>query len=147
MRLSKKHGAAPILTKCYLCGEPKNELMLVGAQSDKVARAHGFDDYERMGSQPICMDKLPCEECEKHMKIGVILIGVKDDDQEYRTGHYLVVSPQFIERVIQPKELMERVLDKRVAFVPVTMLADLGLLEEDASNPPDPAFNKTEKET
>lgn len=69
IRLSEKHGVNPTIPVCFFCGEPKNEVALlgkIGGIADLEAPMHCVLDYE------------PCEECAKKMKQGVTLIEVSD---------------------------------------------------------------------
>ncbi len=80
----------------------------------------------------MCVDQEPCDDCAKLMEQGVILISVdeqKTDDLKnpWRTGGWVVVWDEFIERVFKPRELVEQVLRKRVAFLPDEVWCMIGL--------------------
>lgn len=70
IKLSKKHGVNPTIPVCFFCGEPKNEIALLGKiggrNEDLEAPKHCVLDYE------------PCEKCAEKMKQGVALIEVSD---------------------------------------------------------------------
>lgn len=110
VRLSPKHGMNPSIAKCYFCGGDTGEVILAGrlkgdAQAPREAVWH----------------KNPCPACVEYMKQGVIIIGVispnyKGEEPE-RTGHFMVVSDDFIRRNITPKELADKILHKRVVFM------------------------------
>jgi ribosomal protein L37AE/L43A len=72
IRLSTKHGLAPALTFCPLCGKDTNELALLGASCDKVMRevhemtggkAGSIDGYKEYGHNRIPSSE-PCDECK-----------------------------------------------------------------------------------
>jgi hypothetical protein len=119
--LSEKHGVNPAIAKCFLCGEDKNEILLLGKlKGDVEAPKNVVFDYE------------PCDKCKDYMKQGIILISVdeeksKNDHQNpYRTGGWVVVSDDYIKRVVDPP-LRDTLLKKRVGFVPDEAWEMLGL--------------------
>jgi hypothetical protein len=89
IRLHSKHGLAPALTFCRICGKDANELALLGASCDKVMReladatdgqSGSKDGYQEYGHNRIPARE-PCDECKEHLKGGVIFIA--DDTHEY----------------------------------------------------------------
>ena len=69
--LSKKYGVNPTIPVCFFCGQPRNEVALLGKlKDDKEASMHMIIDYE------------PCDECKEKMSYGVTLIGVTDIQPE-----------------------------------------------------------------
>lgn len=116
IRVSEKHGVNPTISQCYFCGEDKNELLLLGRlPGDKQAPMHGVYDYE------------PCETCKSYMKQGIILISVKDNDPEYRTGAFVVVTENAIMKMLKEGEMRDGVLKQRCAFLPDTVWYAIGL--------------------
>ena len=102
IRLSEKHGVNPTIPECFFCGEPKNEVVLLGKlKDDAEAPMHCVLDYE------------PCDRCKEQMSQGVTLIEVTDrqpvdgrppikakgDIPVYPLGSYAVVKPEAAERV------------------------------------------------
>ena len=85
------------------------------------------------------IDKKPCATCAGYMKKGVILISVKDGESgenPYRTGGWVGVTTDFIERVTSPPAAHE-ILKRRSAFIEDSIWKMLGL----------PEFKKPEPET
>lgn len=125
--LDPKHGVNPMLTNCYYCNKPSG-VALIGRAHPTVKEAllKAGAPVGPDGEAPhrgVVFDKDPCTKCREFMDQGVILISVdegKTDDTEnpYRTGGWVVVSTDFIERVFSPPELVEQVLDMRMAWVP-----------------------------
>jgi hypothetical protein len=79
-----------------------------------------------------CIDHAPCQKCKDFMAQGVILISVdpsKSDDPRnpWRSGGWVVVKDEAIERVITTPELRDRILKQRLAFVPDDTWDHLGL--------------------
>lgn len=111
VRLHYKYGLNPTIPTCYFCGQPKDEIVLLGDSIATEAPMYcGVIDYE------------PCSECQEHMKTGIILIGVDEEQTQdlqnpCRSGHFLVVTEDCIRRLFKTKALVESVLDKRIAFV------------------------------
>lgn len=122
IRLSEKHGVNPAIPLCFYCNAPKNEVILAG-------RLKGDVEAPRAA----VWDKVPCDKCLEMMQMGVILISVKDgeeNDNPYRTGGWVVVTEDFVRRVVQPVELLEHILMRRMAFVPDTVWEHMGLPNE-----------------
>lgn len=132
IQLSEEHGVNPSLEQCFVCGESKG-VVLFGQISNKRAEAlndaglsTGWSsrDNDHAAPRQVCMDQEPCNECKKHMKMGIILISVdeeksgKDMQNPYRTGGWVVVTEDFIKRTFNPPELVEDVLKRRMAFMP-----------------------------
>lgn len=121
--LSEKHGVNPAIPTCFLCGEDKNEILLLGKlEGDAEAPRKAVFDYE------------PCGKCKGYMKQGVILISVDEEKSKgdlknpYRTGGWVVMSEDYIKRVVA-HPLREVLLEKRVGFVPDETWEVLGLKE------------------
>ena len=100
LTLHSKHGVAPALTFCRICGKDCNELALLGAHADKAMRdlaeatngAHGDKGgYKEYGFNKIPATE-PCDECKEHLKTGTIIIG-RD------TGEYLKLDATQIENL------------------------------------------------
>ena len=124
IRLSPKHGVNPSMSRCYMCGGPKNELILAG-------RLRGPNDKEAPRSAVWNME--PCDQCAHYMKIGVILISIRDGEPQtrdpYRTGKFAVVTEDFCKRVFTEPSQTD-VLTKRMAFIEDGVWSMLGLPEE-----------------
>ena len=68
---------------CYFCGKPK-EIIL-----DRRIR--------NVLPKTACYNQEPCDECKKLMKLGVIVISVRDGEKgpdPYRTGRWFVVKDE-----------------------------------------------------
>ena len=98
--LHRKHGVAPALTFCRICGKETNELALLGSKCDTIMRdlheatdgAHGSPSgYKEYGHNRIPASK-PCDECKEHLKTGTIFIA-KD------TGEYFKMPADAIEQL------------------------------------------------
>ena len=120
IRISEKHGVNPCLVVCFFCNKDKNEIALLGKLKGDVEGPHRA-----------CLNMEPCDECKSFMKQGVILISCKDSDEgsknPYKTGGWIVVKEEVIDRMVSPKELAEVIKKKRVAFVPDEVWDALGL--------------------
>lgn len=92
LRLSQKHGVAPALTFCRICGKDTDELALLGASCDKVMRevyeatdgAYGnAQGYQEYGHNRIPAQE-PCDECEGFLKGGGAILIAKDTKEFLR---------------------------------------------------------------
>lgn len=114
IRLHREFGLNPTIPICFVCGENKNEIVLLGAAHKGKAPRH------------MCLDTAPCDKCKGYMKQGVILISVKDGESgenPYRTGGWCVVKKEAMLNVINDPSL----LDTGVMFVPDQAWEMLGL--------------------
>lgn len=117
--LSPNHGLNPSIAQCYFCGEDTGEIILAGRMkgADQEAPRHAV------------WHKNPCPKCQEYMKQGVILIGClnepKPGKEPERSGHFLVVTDDWIKRMIQSQTLQEHILKARVAFVPKELAQQL----------------------
>jgi hypothetical protein len=116
IRLSEKHGMNPSLGVCFWCGEEDGTVLLVGQlPGDKEAPRRMTVSYD------------PCAKCKKRFAQGILLIEASPDPIHegqvemgagaYPTGRYLVVTQEWIERVIRPPELSQQITRKRNAFI------------------------------
>ena len=101
IRLHPKHGIAPALTFCRICGGECNEIALLGSKADRVLQevhkasggTHGSaDGYREYGFNRIPSQE-PCEGCKSHLDGGGCFI-IADD-----TGEYLRLSTEEIEHL------------------------------------------------
>ena len=81
IRLSPKYGVNPCIPLCFLCQQPKNEVLLLGKLKGDVEAPHH-----------VSFDQEPCDKCKEYMAQGIILISVdeakskSDMRNPYRTG-------------------------------------------------------------
>ena len=119
IKLSPKHGLNCAIPHCFFCGKAKNEILLPGRLPGDAEAPKGA-----------VWDKEPCQECAGYMKHGIILISVKDSDQDrenpYRTGGWCVVKEEFITRNVCP-ETAKEILLKRLCFIEDKVWNAMGL--------------------
>lgn len=118
--LSKKYGVNPSLMTCFYCGEDSGIALFGHLPNDAEAPF-------RAG----VIDNVPCSKCKEYMKQGIILISVRNGESgknPYRTGGWLVLKEEALSQMgIQPQELLDSILKRRVAFIPDDTWAMLGL--------------------
>jgi len=132
VRLSKKHGLNPTIPVCYFCGRAKNEVALLGAAGDKIAKAMGRDS----GEMPMhaCIDRNPCEECEKLMKDNILFIIVKDgctnaDELDKRIA--CAAIPEDIVKKSINADVLDDILGPRVLCMSETDAKQIGVLRNE----------------
>ena len=111
IRLHSTYGVNPTIPVCFFCGKDKNEVALLGSAYHGKAPMH------------MVIDKIPCEECKKHMAMGVLLISVKDGesgDNPYRTGKIAVITEEAAKRIFTG-------LNGCIAFVEDSAWTKIGL--------------------
>jgi hypothetical protein len=116
IRLSEKHGLNPCLGQCYLCGGDTNEIALMGRLKK---------DAEAPRRAVVSME--PCDKCKGYMQMGIIMISVRENDQDYRTGGWCVLKEEVIPRMGMQPEMEAAVLKKRVCFISDDVWDQLGL--------------------
>jgi hypothetical protein len=128
MRLHREHGLNPTMTTCFICGGAKDILLVGAASRDFPEECRNTDgSMKRMIG---ATDMAPCQECEKLMEQGIILISVRDGESgnnPYRTGGWVVVREEMIRRLIKPSGLLEHILRSRMAFLPDETWDAIGL--------------------
>ena len=68
IRISPKHGVNPTIPICAWCGEPKNEIALMGHIGDK----RKGEDFE--APRNCILDYVPCEHCAEQWSAGVAIL-------------------------------------------------------------------------
>ena len=109
IRMSGKHGLNPTILQCAWCGEPKNEVAILGElPGDKKAPMYSVLDYE------------PCDKCKEMWNQGVACFEVTDAPESirpalsgnwYPTGRYSVITCEAAHRIFEePYEKGQRVM-------------------------------------
>jgi len=127
IRVSERHGVNPSVMLCFYCQESMGVALMGRIKGDKQAPREAVFDHE------------PCDTCKGHMEKGIILISVRNEDEgnenPYRTGGWVVITDEAIERMIEPEDVRQSILTRRIAFVPDAAWEMLGLPgKEDTSN-------------
>jgi hypothetical protein len=86
---------------------------------------------EEMNGKVIGFSDKFCDECEKHSKMGVILITVdaektEDRTNPWRTGGYFVIKDDAIERIF-PEEQAKELIKKRMGYIEHKAAEAIGL--------------------
>lgn len=103
--LSKKYGLNPTIPVCFFCGQPKNEIALMGRLKDDVE-----------APKQACINYEPCEKCKVDMAAGYTLIGVTAKPfadgrppvqstggrNLYPTGDWAVITKEGVEAIFKP---------------------------------------------
>jgi len=108
IKISPKHGLNPSVVKCYFCGGGHSVVLFGRLKGDVEA------------PREVCVDRVPCDECEALMRQGVLLISVRDGEQgedPYRTGGWCVVKDDAL-CFVSDDEVRASILRKRAAFIP-----------------------------
>lgn len=115
--LHQKYGLNPMIEKCEICGAETGCIVLLGSRIKGEAPMKG----SLRGSV--------CDTCKEHIKIGIILIEVRDGESgenPYRTGRQWVVTEDAITRMFDPQSA-EQALKSRVAYIEEGAAKLLGL--------------------
>ncbi len=90
LKLHKEFGLNPTISQCILCGEDKNELVLLGAAYKEQAPMRMITTVE------------PCDACRKtYLSRGVMLVEaeVNDKGQRIPTGPVMVLKDAAFKRI------------------------------------------------
>lgn len=118
--LSPAHGVNPSVEKCFFCLEDRGVVLFGRLKGDAEA------------PRTVVLNKEPCDNCRELMGRGIILISVdesKSEDRQnpWRSGGWCVVKDEAVRRMITTPELLDAVLEKRMAFVPDDAWDKIGL--------------------
>lgn len=126
LRLSPEHGLNPTISKCFLCGKDKNEIILMGQLED-----------DQEAPRSVILNMEPCHRCAEMMDHGVILISVDQSktppgaktEELYRSDGWCVLVEDAIQRlsgVLSPEQI-QAMLKYRVGFLADEVWDGLGL--------------------
>ena len=98
IKISPKHGLNPTIPVCFWCGKQKNEIALMGRMTDDIE-----------APKNMVLDYVPCEECQRHMAMGVAVLEASDHPNTegqppmqkgvYPTSRFVVVTTECADRV------------------------------------------------
>ena len=130
IKLSKKYGVNPTIPVCFFCGEPKNEIALMGKMGGRG------EDIE--APKNMILDYEPCDCCKEKMSMGITMIGVTTNAPDgrppltenggtklYPTGRWVVVSEDFIRRSLNDAGLAEAIIKARRTVADDEVIANL----------------------
>ena len=134
IRLSKEYGVNPSVEQCFVCFKDVGVILFGKINTGKYG-----EDPE--APRKVCLgpNSEPCNECKKHMEMGVILISIRNGEESeegnagnfnpYRTGGWCVVRDEAITRWLggDNDELLAGILKKRMAFLPDEVWDMIGL--------------------
>lgn len=112
IKLSKRHGLQPVIPLCFYCGKEKNQIVLLGAAGDKLAKSLGHEDGAMPMKAFLPGDLEPCDDC---IKRGDICVAIAAMDMSLVGAGY--AKEEDIKEVIADKELLSAILKKRVMVV------------------------------
>jgi hypothetical protein len=108
--LRESFGLSPRVEVCRFCGRDIEVVRFGNIRVDQGV------------PRRVCMGREPCGTCKEYMRRGIILVSVKDEDlgkdNPYRTGGWVVVTEEYIRRVLLSDSLAEGILAARFSFVP-----------------------------
>ena len=116
IRLHDRHGLAPALLVCPLCGQETNGLALLGASADKVMRDCGQKGYEEYGHNRI-PDSQPCDSCQNVLDNNGVIIIADDIQQSLKLTDELVkVINEKLEGILNFDKYRGQVVRMKKAF-------------------------------
>lgn len=136
--VSGQHGVNPTMGVCLYCQQPDNSIGLLGQMPGDVQAPR----------YSIITDE-PCDACKEHMKVGILFVEalemkeveIRDINRRQKTreypvtsGTFCVVTEDFVRRVVQPAELRDHILRKRMALVTPSDWDAIGLPRENTDN-------------
>lgn len=134
IKLSPRYGVNPTIPICFWCGNPKNEVALMGKLGGRK------EDLE--APKNVVLNYEPCNKCKELFSAGIHVIGVtpdkphenmfpisKDDKTNtelYPTGAMFVAREEWVERVLEDTpEILEHVLEDRVLMLPTDVVDEI----------------------
>ena len=114
IQLSPKHGLNPVIQRCFFCQQEMNQIALLGKlPNDEKAPISAV------------LDMSACDRCAELQKQGIICISVDAEKSGpnpswrdyYRTGGWVAVEDEYIDRLPITEDLKVDVLKKRMMFL------------------------------
>ena len=134
--ISEKHGVNPSLEVCFICGEAMG-VALFGHLTKPRAEAMneaGLDvnpETDAEAPRKICRGAI-CDRCKEVMETGIFLVCVRDGeegDNPYRTGKVVAVTEDAVRKMLEPGEILDAALEKRMLYVEESTWRAIGLDE------------------
>ena len=117
IRVSPKYGLNPTIPVCFWCGQPKNEIALMGRMSRKEEKRNAWGGTSRVVESDIeapknmVLDYDFCDECKKNLALGVAVIEVTDTPCSpnqppiqkglYPTSRFVVITVEAANRIFE----------------------------------------------
>ena len=97
--LHREHGLNPTITVCWLCGKDKNEIAFLGTKYKDKAPMH------------MCIDKKPCECCQKELEQFVFMIVCTNEQHpdETRTGELIKIKHEAFSNIFNTELPPQRI--------------------------------------
>lgn len=118
IRLNPKYGLNPTMPQCFVCGEDKGEIALLG------------NAYKEEAPMKMVLDIKPCDKCtDKYLKEGVLLV---EADRQYGkngkpkmtpTGKFAIIKDQAFNRIFNCA-----LPPQKIAYMEIGVLEKLNLL-------------------
>lgn len=128
----KQIGVALTKRACFVCAKIEDGEIVI----NKEVTERGAKEAEKLhGALVGWLDK-PCEECQKHMEQGIIIITIdsertKDETNPHRTGGLFLVTEDYIKRLIDNDDkLLTEILKHRFTFIEHKMAEALGFFNQ-----------------
>lgn len=123
--LSPKHGLNPTIPVCFWCGNPKNEIALMGRVNPSKKRGKNAEDIKMPMYSLI--DYEPCDTCKSYMDQGVTLIAVDTVQTNnlppidhkrnlYPTGKFVVIKEDGV-KALFATDVAEDMIKNKKCFV------------------------------
>ena len=139
--VSPQHGVNPVLSLCFLCMGAAEVVLLGRLSREKASQMfgkevakylEGSDQDVKAPREALFNTSTVCDQCKSYMDQGVILISVDptkttDMRNPYRSGGWLVMREEAVVRMLREGELLDSILEHRVAFVDDETWDGLGL--------------------
>ena len=113
---------------CRVCQKTQEDIIIMQTRGgeDRVSFAQGkiVDFMEE-----------PCAACKNHMKIGVIIISVADNDPNHRTGGYWVIKEEAVTNMPINEDIKKQFLEARVGLMAHSVCEQFGLFEAIKNSP------------
>lgn len=127
IRLHREHGLNPTIPVCTWCGQPKNEIALLGAA------------YKGKAPMQMAVDRNSCDKCQEAMSLGITLVEatIGPDGRPVTAGCWTVMKEESFKRIFEGTGVLEPGLEKRMCMVDSAAWDHLGLPREDIDNRPE----------
>lgn len=125
-----KIGVALVKEACPVCAKTFDGPIVMNTKLTKPQA----DNVKEMHGKTVGFLGEPCDKCKGFMEKGIIIVTIDPDKTEdkrnpYRTGGFFVVREEFVERLIEDRNMLDDVMKRRVMMIDHKMAEHLGLFE------------------
>ena len=132
----EKQNAAMVHELCPICTKKMNESLAIAKRyrTDSKGEIEPVQDLAKIHNKAIAWSDTPCDECQKGIDAGAIMIIIIDQsksgetpDDIYRTGNIFGVKDSVVKKWLKYSPILETVMKKRAMIMDYKTAIAVGL--------------------